>query len=137
MLWYSSDWKLTAALIGSIAITVGLGFFVAQTLLKGSRQVGSSAGSVWRLALAGMQRRGTSSAFQVVIFGIAIMLLLVLTSVRTSLLDQWRLQIPEGTPNHFILNVAPTDESSLLTFFLKGTLKLASCIRPREAELWR
>jgi putative ABC transport system permease protein len=124
MLWYSSDWKLTAALIGSIAITVGLGFFVAQTLLKGSRQVGSSAGSVWRLALAGMQRRGTSSAFQVVIFAIAIMLLLVLTSVRTSLLDQWRLQIPEGTPNHFILNVAPTDESSLLTFFSERDIEV-------------
>ena len=30
MLWYSSDWKLTGALIGSIAITVGLGFFVAR-----------------------------------------------------------------------------------------------------------
>ena len=117
MLWYSSDIKLTGALLGSIGLTVGLGFFVAKGLLSGTRQIGSSAGSVWRLALAGMQRRGTASAFQVVIFGIAIMLLLVLTAVRTSLLDQWRLQIPEGTPNHFILNVAPIDEAPLLQFF--------------------
>lgn len=117
MLWYSGDIKLTGALLGSIGITVGLGFFVARGLLSGTRQIGSSAGSVWRLALAGMQRRGTASAFQVVIFGIAIMLLLVLTAVRTSLLDQWRLQIPEGTPNHFILNVAPVDELPLLQFF--------------------
>lgn len=117
MLWYSRDIQLTAALLGSIGITVGLGFFVAKGLLGGTRQIGSSAGSVWRLALAGMQRRGTASAFQVVIFGIAIMLLLVLTAVRTSLLDQWRLQIPEGTPNHFILNVAPIDEAPLLQFF--------------------
>ena len=124
MLWYSSDIKLTAALLGSIGITVGLGFFVAKGLLSGTRQIGSSAGSVWRLALAGMQRRGTASAFQVVIFGIAIMLLLVLTAVRTSLLDQWRLQIPEGTPNHFILNVAPIDEAPLLQFFVERDIEV-------------
>ena len=58
MLWYSSDIKLTGALLGSIGLTVGLGFFVAKGLLSGTRQIGSSAGSVWRLALAGMQRRG-------------------------------------------------------------------------------
>ena len=124
MLWYSSDIKLTAALLGAIGITVGLGFFVAKGLLSGTRQIGSSAGSVWRLALAGMQRRGTASAFLVVIFGIAIMLLLVLTAVRTSLLDQWRLQIPEGTPNHFILNVAPIDEAPLLQFFAERDIEV-------------
>ena len=124
MWWYSSDIKLTGALLGSVGITVGLGFFVARGLLQGTRQIGSSAGSVWRLALAGMQRRGTSSAFQVVIFGIAIMLLLVLTAVRTSLLDQWRLQIPEGTPNHFVLNVAPADEKPLMQFFAERDIEV-------------
>lgn len=124
MLWYSRDLQLTAALLGAVAITVGLGFFVAHGLLGGTRQIGSNAGSVWRLALAGMQRRGNSSAFQVVIFGIAIMLLLVLTAVRTSLLDQWRLQIPEGTPNHFVLNVSPSDEARLLTFFSEREIEV-------------
>lgn len=124
MLWYSGDLKLTGALLGSVALTVGLGFGAAQLLLKGSRQIGSSAGSIWRLALAGMQRRGNASAFQVVIFGIAIMLLLVLTAVRTSLLDQWRLQIPEGTPNHFVLNLASSEEQTLLDFFAQRDIEV-------------
>ena len=110
--------------MGGIAVTVGLGFLGARALLSSSRQLGSRAGSVWRLALAGMQRRGVSSAFQIVIFGVAIMLLLVLVSVRTSLLDQWRLQLPEGTPNHYLLNVAPQEADLINDFFAEKNVEV-------------
>ncbi len=107
MLWYSGDWKLTAAVLAGLAITVGMGLVLALTLLKGGRLVGMSAGSIWRLALAGLQRRGTANALQVVIFAMAIMLLLVLVLVRTSLVDEWRTQLPENAPNHFMINIGP------------------------------
>ncbi|MFK7975048.1 MAG: ABC transporter permease [Halioglobus sp.] len=108
MLWYSQDWKLTLAVLAGLAVTIGLGLILAFTLLKGGRMVGMSAGSIWRLALAGLQRRGTANALQVVIFGMAIMLLLVLVLVRTSLIDEWQTQLPEDTPNHFMVNISPT-----------------------------
>lgn len=109
MWWYSDDWKLTAAVLAGLAATVMLGLILALTLLRGGRLVGMSAGSVWRLAFAGLQRRGTANALQVVIFAMAIMLLLVLLLVRTSLLDTWQTQLPENTPNHFALNIAPEE----------------------------
>ena len=109
MLWYSGDWKLTAAVISGLFITVSLGMVLAMTLLKGGRIVGMSAGSIWRLALAGLQRRGTANALQVVIFAMAIMLLLVLVLVRTSLIDEWKTQLPEDAPNHFMINIGPQD----------------------------
>lgn len=109
MWWYSGDWKLTAAVLAGLAATVVLGLVLALTLLRGGRLVGMSAGSIWRLALAGLQRRGTANALQVVIFAMAIMLLLVLLLVRTSLIDSWQTQLPEDTPNHFMLNIAPEE----------------------------
>lgn len=107
MWWYSQDWKLTLAVLAGLALTAGLGFCLALTLLRGGRLVGMSAGSIWRLALAGLQRRGTANALQVVIFGMAIMLLLMLLLVRTSLIDEWQTQLPEDAPNHFMVNVSP------------------------------
>ncbi|MEM8563506.1 MAG: FtsX-like permease family protein [Pseudomonadota bacterium] len=110
LMWgYSQDWQLTLAILAGLAITVALGLILALTLLRGGRLVGMRAGSIWRLALAGLQRRGTSNAMQVVIFAMAIMLLLVLVLVRTSLIDEWQTQLPEGTPNHFMLNIGPED----------------------------
>lgn len=113
MWWYSQDWKLTLAVLAGLAVTVVLGLGLALTLLKGGRLVGMSAGSIWRLALAGLQRRGTANALQVVIFAMAIMLLLVLLLVRTSLIDEWQTQLPEDAPNHFMINIGPEDVQSV------------------------
>lgn len=106
MWWYSEDWQLTLAVLAGLAVTVCLGIVLALLMLRGGRLIGMSAGSVWRLALAGLQRRGNANAMQVVIFAMAIMLLLVLVLVRTSLIDEWQTQLPEDTPNHFMLNIA-------------------------------
>jgi putative ABC transport system permease protein len=59
----------------------------------------------WRLTLAVLA--GLAIALQVVIFAMAIMLLLVSLLVRTSLIDEWQMQLPDDTPNHFIINIGP------------------------------
>lgn len=106
MFWYSQDWRLTLAVLSGLLLTGGLGLILALTLLRTGRLVGMSAGSIWRLALAGLQRRGSANAFQVVVFAMAIMLLLTLVLLRTSLVDEWQTQLPPDAPNHFLLNVA-------------------------------
>ncbi len=113
MWWYSQDWKLTLAVLAGLGLTVGLGFCLALTLLRGGRLVGMSAGSIWRLALAGLQRRGNANALQVVIFAMAIMMLLVLLLVRTSLIDEWQAQLPEDAPNHFMINIGPENVQAI------------------------
>lgn len=107
MWWYSEDWKLTLAVLAGLAVTIALGLTLALLLLRGGRLVGMSAGSIWRLALAGLQRRGTGNALQVVMFAMAIMLVMVLLLVRTSLIDEWKSQLPENAPDHFMINIAP------------------------------
>lgn len=113
MWWYSEDWQLTLAVLAGLALTVGLGFCLALTLLRGGRLLGMSAGSIWRLALAGLQRRGSANALQVVIFAMAIMMLLILLLVRTSLIDEWQAQLPDDAPNHFMINIGPEDVQAI------------------------
>jgi putative ABC transport system permease protein len=107
MLWYSGDWKLSAAVLAGLVASASLAAGAALLLLRGGRIAGMRAGSIWRLALAGLQRRGGANTLQVVIFSMAIMLLLILLLVRTSLIEEWQMQVPEGTPNHFLVNIAP------------------------------
>ncbi len=113
MWWYSQDWKLTLAVLAGLAVAAGLGFCLALVLLRGGRLVGMSAGSIWRLALSGLQRRGAANALQVVIFAMAIMMLLILLLVRTSLIDEWQAQLPADAPNHFMVNIGPEDVTAI------------------------
>jgi len=116
MWWYSGDWQLTLAVLAGLAISVGLGVCLALTLLRGGRLLGMSAGSVWRLALAGLKRRGVANALQVVIFAMAIMMLLILLLVRTSLIEEWQAQLPVDAPNHFMINIGPQEVQAIEHF---------------------
>ncbi|MDC0362033.1 ABC transporter permease [Halioglobus sp.] len=113
MWWYSQDLALTMAVLAGLLLTAGLGFCLALLLLRGGRLVGMSAGSIWRLALSGLQRRGAANALQVVIFAMAIMLLLMLLLVRTSLIDEWQTQLPDDVPNHFMVNVVADEVQAI------------------------
>ena len=35
------------------------------------------------------------------------MMLLILVLLRTALIDEWRSQLPDDIPNHFVMNVTP------------------------------
>ncbi|CAA0108627.1 Uncharacterised protein [BD1-7 clade bacterium] len=75
-------------------------FLLGYLLSKGLR-----AGSFWSLAKANIQRRMTTNVVQVAVFATALMLLVTLIGVRDSLFTQWQNQLPEKTPNHFIVNL--------------------------------
>ena len=109
LLWYSGSAVLTLYTLGAIAGVLVLFAGAAWLALRGTGALGMQAGSYWRLALAGIQRRSRASIAQMLIFGLAIMLLLILLLVRTSLLEEWREQLPDDVPNHFVMNVTPDE----------------------------
>src|SRR5690606_21093106 len=106
---FSQDMVLALSVILAMASVLMVAAGLALLLLHLSRRFATNAGSVWRLAVANLQRRREQTLVQIVVFAIAIMLLLTLTIVRTSLIDEWQLQLPDDAPNHFLVNIPPHD----------------------------
>lgn len=123
MWWYSEDLYLTLLVFSGAVVAAGILSVLAWSLLQTGRAIGMQAGSVWRLALAGMQRRGRENILQILAFSLAIMLLLILFLVRTSLINQWQAQIPQGAPNHFAINIAPADVAPIKQWFARHKVR--------------
>ena len=118
LIWvYSGDSRLTLAVAAGLVIILLACLLIAMVLLLIGKQLGTRAGSIWRLAIANLLRYQGQTITQMLVFACALMLLMVLFSVRTSLIDEWRLQLPENAPNHFVLNIAPYERAEIETLF--------------------
>ncbi len=87
------------------------------------KKLGSRAGNVWRLALASLQRNPGQTTVQVLVFATAIMLLLTLTTIRTSLIAEWQVRLPENAPNHILLNITDYQRPDISALFEKNNFE--------------
>jgi putative ABC transport system permease protein len=123
LIWfYSGDAFITLSIVGGFTAVMLLGVLLASVMLRYSHQVGSKAGSYWRLALSNMERYRVQTITQILVFACALMLLMVLYAVRTSLIEEWRLQLPSDAPNHFVMNIAPHEKAALETLLVDNSL---------------
>lgn len=111
----------TAALIAVVAIT----YAMAWLLLWQSKKMTLRLGGIWRLAFASMQRRKGQSLIQILVFSLAMMLLLTLTIIRTSLISDWKIQVPADAPNHYLSNMSAENVGDLSTLIQQHNIKLA------------
>lgn len=108
LVWrYTQDLRLTATILGagSAALLLLSGLIYALILL--CRGLLPKLSLTWRFALRGILREPVAGVSQIMAFGIALTAMLLSFNVRTSLLDNWRTQLPENAPNHFALNIFP------------------------------
>lgn len=111
------DLRMLAILIGGIVIIAALLYLVGRLLVALIGRARSGVGVAWRYGLANVARRGRDSAVQVVAFGLGITVLLLLTLVRTDLLEGWRESLDDNAPNHFLINIQPHEVESVAGLF--------------------
>ena len=117
MVMYSGSWILSLALFagGTVAVLVLMG--ISRLFIRASRRAGMQAGSSWRLAMAGMQRRAKQNSVQMISFATALMLFLLVLALRNELLADWQNQLPDDAPNFFVVNVAGDQVEPLQDMF--------------------
>jgi len=106
LLW----WKAGSLLLGAYMLTGIIATFavlaaLALGLIVLVRRLRSRLRGALRYGLANVSRRAGASIAQVSALGLGLMALLLLTFVRTDLLDRWQLALSADAPNRFIINV--------------------------------
>ncbi|WP_259364583.1 MULTISPECIES: ABC transporter permease [unclassified Colwellia] len=113
---FSQDLVMSAALLfGGVVVSFILLLF-GRGLMSAGRSVGTKAGKSWHLALANLKRRASENSVQLVSFTIAIMLLLLITVMKSSILSEWEQQFPDDTPNHYLINITQDQIQPLKSF---------------------
>ncbi len=107
------DLELIAYLLGGAVATFFVLYFAGRLLVLVLQRVRGGVGVAWRYGIANVARRGRESSVQVVAFGIGLMVLLLLTSVRSELMTEWQATLPASAPNHFLINIQPGEREAI------------------------
>mgnify|MGYP000492376531 CR=1 FL=1 len=66
-----------------------------------------------RYGLANVTRRSNQSTIQIIGIGLGIIVMLLLTLIRTDLLENWKERLPENAPNYFLINMQPNQAEEI------------------------
>jgi putative ABC transport system permease protein len=115
--WQIGELQLVAYVMLGTLVTLLVLAIAAYGLIKLMNRLRQRVGVAWRFGLANIARRPASSVIQIVAFGLGIMVLLLLSTVRNDLLNSWRTSLPPEAPNHFLINVQPDQVAEIQAFF--------------------
>lgn len=107
--WYSQSVVTGALFLLALFALFAVCGIVALQVLRLLKNMGQWQGSYIRLGLANLWRRRGQTMIQLVGFSATLMLLLVVTGMRTNLIAEWQAQLPKDTPSHFLFNVATAE----------------------------
>ncbi len=132
--WLIRDLKLVLYVAGGMTVMFLVMAAVGFGLVRALQPLRGQVGVAWRYGLANIARRGRESVVQLVAFGTGLMVLLLLTFVRSDLLDDWRDTLPDRFPNNFLINIQPDETDAVTQFFAEQDLeppRLVPLIRAR------
>lgn len=118
------DALMLIILLGGIVVIAAALYVVGRVLVAIMGRFRSGVGVAWRYGLANVARRGRDSAVQVVAFGLGLTVLLLLTIVRTDLLQRWRQTLDQDAPNHFMINIQPHELESVADIYATAGIEV-------------
>ncbi|MEX2125895.1 MAG: FtsX-like permease family protein [Woeseia sp.] len=132
------DGRMLAIVLGGMLVTAAALYLAGRLLVALMGRSRGAVGIAWRYGLANVARRGRDSAVQVVAFGLGLTVLLLLSFVRTDLLDGWKRSLGEDAPNHFLINIQPQERGSIAEIFQSAGIaapQFVPLVRARMTEI--
>ncbi|MEO6169335.1 MAG: FtsX-like permease family protein, partial [Lysobacter sp.] len=103
--WKAGSAALGIAMLAGLVVTAAVLGLLGWGMIVLLRRLRPRLRGSLRYGLANVSRRPATSIAQIASLGLGLMALLLLTFVRTDLLDRWQLQLAADAPNRFIINV--------------------------------
>jgi len=126
--WQAASVSLALTMLGGLTATLAVLMLLAWALIVLLRRIRPRLRGPLRYGLANLSRRSGLGIAQISALGLGLMALLLLTLVRTDLLDRWQLSLAQNAPNRFIINVQPAQIETVRDFINARGLG--------EAQLW-
>lgn len=137
--WVARDIKLGLLLAAGFAVATIVFSLIsyASVHLFDVWRVRFVRSATLRFALSGLIRRRHATVVQISALAVGMMAVLLLTIVRTDLIDGWQRTIPPDAPNRFMINIQPDQLEAVKQDFAQGkreTTALYPMIRGRLIE---
>jgi putative ABC transport system permease protein len=126
---------LSAVGLGTGAVLLYVSAWILVKLVGPLRH---GAGVAWRYGLANIARRKGDSVAQVMAFGFGLTVLMLLSGVRTGLLDTWYESLPADAPNHFMVGIQREEADGIRQVFAdfgRETPELVPMVRAQLTEI--
>ncbi|RZZ88082.1 ABC transporter permease [Pseudoxanthomonas winnipegensis] len=120
--WQAGSATLGLAMLAGIAATLAVLAGLALLLILAVRRLRRRLRGALRYGLANVSRRAGTSIAQIAALGLGLMALLLLTFVRTDLLNRWQVALQADAPNRFIINVQDDQVPSVSEFIARQGL---------------
>jgi putative ABC transport system permease protein len=111
-----NDLRLILYVLGGAAVTLVVLYLAGSLLVVSLERLRGRVGVAWRYGIANIARRGRESAIQVTAFGLGLMILLLLGTLRTQLMTEWQNRLPQDTANQFLINIQPGEPAAIAGF---------------------
>ena len=130
-LWQAGSVKLGLTVLAGLSVALLLFGIIAWLSLRllAALPLGN------RHVFANLSRHGRGNAVQIVALSLGGMSLLLLTLVRTELMQNWRERLPLDTPNRFIVNVQEDQRLPVQDFFKQQNLSAPNLFPMVRARL--
>lgn len=117
LLWQARDLKLAGYTFGGFAGAVAVFAAVGYGVLRVIGRYGRAGNVSWRYGLANLLRRPRDNAIQIVALALGLTAILLLTFVRSDLIESWRTKLPPDAPNRFVIGIQAEQLRPLAQFF--------------------